>query len=68
MTRKRDVQRRFLLKNGWWFNFGNYKWNNYCFDPFPVYNLDRESAFKLELENNPRSVRRRLKKRIAECQ
>ena len=69
MTRKRDIQRRFLEKNGWWYNFHfTPGWNDFL-QAHPIkYDLDRESAFKIELKNHPRSVRRELKRRIAECQ
>lgn len=67
MTRKRDIQRRFLEKNGWAFDIQGWY--------FPIsheheYNipLGRESAFKMELKDHPQPVRRELKRRIAECQ
>lgn len=66
MTRKRDIQRRFLEKNGWCFwCFGIRGWffptsheYEYC------YLFDREVAFKIELSMHSEAVRRKMKSLI----
>ena len=59
ITRRRDIQRRFLLRNGWKaiFYIDGWVWNQ-CSEWFD--RLNREEAFKQELKRHSKKERQKV--------
>lgn len=62
MTRKRDIQRRFLEKRGWAFHRLFNDWWHWCLTSNS--GLNREEAFRREMNKVSASERRELNRRL----
>lgn len=67
MSRIRDIERRFLQRNGWRARYyrrnGEWGWSNRTMN---ANGLHRSDAFNMQLANSDRSTRREMSRRLRE--